>query len=602
MPHSATRPPGRSVRWHLVVFAAALVLPILAFIGFLLWQYATSERDRLEREAATLARAIANAIDRELSGLSATLDVLSLSPYLQAGELAAFYDQAKQVEDRQGVISVLRDPSGRQLVNTRREFGAVLPTASLPVDKQVLASHRLEISGLFTGAVANQPLFAIVTPVMREDQPVYLLSLSLDVARIATIIAQEQPPPEWTVAVVDRAGIIMARTHRADEFVGRSAVADFLANTQGRSGTWSGVAIDGASVFTAYARSGLSDWRIAVAVRQADLNRPLWRSLLLFGGVGTALAIVSVLIALLYGRRIVGPMHDLSAQATAAGRGEAKPAIRSGITEVDQVSAELEASAARLLEREAELRESNEEVQRFAYIVSHDLRAPLVNIMGFTSELEALRGDLIDAGEGEPSPQKRQLATDFDESIGFIKAGIAKMDGLIGAILKISREGRRAFRADQLDMTALVRGLADALRYQADAVGATITVKELPPIVSDRLAIEQVFGNLLDNAVKYLDEKRPGRIEISGREDGGRVVYAVRDNGRGIAENDLGRVFELFRRAGTQDKPGDGIGLAHVRTLVRALGGRIDLASQAGVGTTFTVTLPKRLRNLPLTH
>jgi signal transduction histidine kinase len=295
-------------------------------------------------------------------------------------------------------------------------------------------------------------------------------------------------------------------------------------------------------------------------------------------------------------------MHDLSAQATAAGRGEAKPAIRSGITEVDQVSAELEASAARLLEREAELRESNEEVQRFAYIVSHDLRAPLVNIMGFTSELEALRGDLIDAGEGEPSPQKRQLATDFDESIGFIKAGIAKMDGLIGAILKISREGRRAFRADQLDMTALVRGLADALRYQADAVGATITVKELPPIVSDRLAIEQVFGNLLDNAVKYLDEKRPGRIEISGREDGGRVVYAVRDNGRGIAENDLGRVFELFRRAGTQDKPGDGIGLAHVRTLVRALGGRIDLASQAGVGTTFTVTLPKRLRNLPLTH
>jgi signal transduction histidine kinase len=602
MPHSATRPPGRSVRWHLVVFAAALVLPILAFIGFLLWQYATSERDRLEREAATLARAIANAIDRELSGLSATLDVLSLSPYLQAGELAAFYDQAKQVEDRQGVISVLRDPSGRQLVNTRREFGAVLPTASLPVDKQVLASHRLEISGLFTGAVANQPLFAIVTPVMREDQPVYLLSLSLAVARIATIIAQEQPPPEWTVAVVDRAGIIMARTHRADEFVGRSAVADFLANTQGRSGTWSGVAIDGASVFTAYARSGLSDWRIAVAVRQADLNRPLWRSLLLFGGVGTALAIVSVLIALLYGRRIVGPMHDLSAQATAAGRGEAKPAIRSGITEVDQVSAELEASAARLLEREAELRESNEEVQRFAYIVSHDLRAPLVNIMGFTSELEALRGDLIDAGEGEPSPQKRQLATDFDESIGFIKAGIAKMDGLIGAILKISREGRRAFRADQLDMTALVRGLADALRYQADAVGATITVKELPPIVSDRLAIEQVFGNLLDNAVKYLDEKRPGRIEISGREDGKRVVYAVRDNGRGIAENDLGRVFELFRRAGTQDKPGDGIGLAHVRTLVRALGGRIDLASQAGVGTTFTVTLPKRLRNLPLTH
>jgi signal transduction histidine kinase len=601
MPQLPPRSPGRSVRWHLVVFAAALALPILAFIGFLLWQYATSERDRLEREASSLARAVATAIDRELAGLSATLDVLSLSPYLKSGDLRAFYDQAKQVEDRQGVISVLRDLSGQQLVNTRRAFGTPLPVVNLPIDKEVLASRRLEVSGLFTGAVANQPLFAIVIPVLRDGEPIDLLSLSLDVARLDTIIAQEQPPPSWTVAVVDKAGLIMARSHRGEEFVGKPAAQDFLDKSRARSGTWTGTAVDGAQVFTAYARSALADWRIGVAVRQADLNAPLWRSLLLFGAIGAVLVVVSVLIALFYGRRIAGPMLALNAQATAVGRGEVTPPLQSGIREVDEVSVELQGSAARLLEREVELRESNEEIQRFAYIVSHDLRAPLVNIMGFTSELEALRGDLIGSAEDEVPAEKRQLAADFDESIGFIKAGIAKMDGLIGAILKISREGRRAFRADRLDMTSLVRGLADAIRYQADEVGATVTVKDLPPIVSDRLAIEQVFGNLLDNAVKYLDDKRPGRIEISGREEAGRVVYSVRDNGRGIAEQDLGRVFELFRRAGVQNRPGEGIGLAHVRTLVRALGGRIDLASQAGVGTTFTVTLPKRLRNLSST-
>jgi signal transduction histidine kinase len=218
--------------------------------------------------------------------------------------------------------------------------------------------------------------------------------------------------------------------------------------------------------------------------------------------------------------------------------------------------------------------------------------------MGFTSELEALRSDLLGAPDESDNPAKKQLAADFDESLDFIKAGISKMDSLIGAILKISREGRRAFKAERLDMTASVRSLADAIRFQADAIGATITVKELPPVVSDRLAVEQVFGNLLDNAVKYLDEGRPGRIEVSGREEASRVVYAVRDNGRGIGEQDLARVFELFRRAGVQDRPGEGIGLAHVRALLRALGGQISLSSQEGVGTTFTVVLPKALRNL----
>ncbi len=167
------------------------------------------------------------------------------------------------------------------------------------------------------------------------------------------------------------------------------------------------------------------------------------------------------------------------------------------------------------------------------------------------------------------------------------------MDGLISAILKFSREGRRAFRPEPLDVTALVQGLADAQRHQADEANALVEVKRLPGITADRLALEQVFGNLIDNAIKYLDPKRPGRIEVSGEVAGSRVRYMVRDNGRGIAAQDYARVFELFRRAGAQDRPGEGLGLAHVKTLVRSMGGRIDVASQLGVGTTFTVVLPK---------
>lgn len=244
-------------------------------------------------------------------------------------------------------------------------------------------------------------------------------------------------------------------------------------------------------------------------------------------------------------------------------------------------------------EAEAELRESNEEIQRYAYIVSHDLRAPLVNIMGFTSELAETRVELQHALTGHP--QAERIDAELGEALGFIGAAVTRMERLIAAILKLSREGRRRFEPEPLDMSAVIRRLADANQHQAESQNAVVTVTPgMPEIVADRLAVEQIFGNLLDNALKYLDPARPGRITVTAQALGTeRVRFSVADNGRGIPRNDHVRVFELFRRSGTQDRPGEGIGLAHVKALVRALGGRIDLESEPGRGSTFTVTLPR---------
>ncbi len=246
-------------------------------------------------------------------------------------------------------------------------------------------------------------------------------------------------------------------------------------------------------------------------------------------------------------------------------------------------------------EAQTELKESNEEIQRFAYIVSHDLRAPLVNVMGFTSELSAVKDELLaSASKPADDPARIEAESDFDEALGFIKAGIVKMERLIAAILKLSREGRRTFTPEPLDMPTLLQGLADAQRHQAEEIEATVEIApDLPRLVSDRLSVEQIFGNLIDNAIKYSHPDRPALIRITGEERGQRVVYRVKDNGRGIEAKDRDRVFDLFRRAGQQDRPGEGIGLAHVKALVRALGGRIELSSQAGAGTTFTVVMPR---------
>jgi signal transduction histidine kinase len=261
-------------------------------------------------------------------------------------------------------------------------------------------------------------------------------------------------------------------------------------------------------------------------------------------------------------------------------------------------------------ERTADLREANDEIQRFAYIVSHDLRSPLVNIMGFTSELEQLRGDIFrriatldhagaplvpaDGGEIEPllEGEDRQLSQDFAEALGFIKSSIGKMDRLISAILNLTREGRREFHPVKIDTRELIEGIVATVAHQASEADAQIRIEPLPDIVSDRLAIEQIFSNLIDNALKFLKPGVPGDITVRARTKLGFAIFEIADNGRGIDPKDHQRIFDLFRRAGTQDKPGQGIGLAHVRALVRRLGGTMSVASELHHGSTFTITLP----------
>lgn len=252
-------------------------------------------------------------------------------------------------------------------------------------------------------------------------------------------------------------------------------------------------------------------------------------------------------------------------------------------------------------ERTTDLQRANDEIQRFAYIVSHDLRAPLVNVMGFTAELEASTkalGKLVDHVEeiapDELDPEARDaVRIDLPEAIGFIRTSTQKMDRLINAILRLSREGRRPIMPEHINMTALLRAVADTLHHRVVEIGADIVVAPiLPEIVSDRLAVEQIFSNLIENAIKYLAPGRPGLVEVRGRIAGARAIFDVIDNGRGIDAKDHDRIFDLFRRSGTQDQPGEGIGLAHTRTLAYRLGGTIGVESQLGEGATFRVSLP----------
>jgi signal transduction histidine kinase len=268
--------------------------------------------------------------------------------------------------------------------------------------------------------------------------------------------------------------------------------------------------------------------------------------------------------------------------------------------EVRRYATELEQ---RVNESTTELREANEEVRRFAYIVSHDLRAPLVNIKGFAAELhtsvKTLQGafEQVSAHLTEEQQHSVSLALreEVPEALAFIDSSVSRMDRLISAILQLARLGQRELKLEAIDMNDLVHELLQSEAYQVTKRLIKVTVDPLPGVVADRTAMEQIVGNILSNAVLYLDPARPGRIAFFGQQGERENTYHIRDTGRGISEEDRDKVFDLFRRAGHQDVPGEGMGLVYVQTLVRRHGGRIWFDSEVGVGTTFSFTISNRL-------
>jgi signal transduction histidine kinase len=258
----------------------------------------------------------------------------------------------------------------------------------------------------------------------------------------------------------------------------------------------------------------------------------------------------------------------------------------------------------RVKERTADLQMANEELKTFAYIISHDLRAPLVNVKGFASELKYALDNLktiIDPLIPHLEVYDQQeltttLHSDIPEALGFIDSSVNRMNNLINAILKLSRLGRRDLYFEPIEVEPLIRTILETLAHQIEQRQIAVTLGPLPEVVADRTALEQIMANILTNAINYLESHRPGEIEITAETTPGETIFHIRDNGRGIAAEDMHKVFELFRRAGRQDVAGEGMGLAYVRALVRRHGGYIWCDSELGVGTTFSFTLSNQLK------
>jgi signal transduction histidine kinase/DNA-binding response OmpR family regulator len=260
--------------------------------------------------------------------------------------------------------------------------------------------------------------------------------------------------------------------------------------------------------------------------------------------------------------------------------------------------------AARLLEhRNRELELKNRELEMTLHAASHDLWSSLVNIRGFSAELDrhcrTIRPLVTDARSIDDL--REHLATTLNEvvpgAVEFISASVKKMDALLAGLLRFSRLGQAALQPNLLDMNAMLPAITKTFEFQIREKGCTVQVGTLPPCFGDETQINQVFSNLLDNALKYLDPARSGAICVRGRQEKDWTTYCVEDNGIGIAPEDQDRVFDAFHRVNPEGPvTGEGLGLPLVRRILDNHGGKVRLESELGKGSRFFVSLPTKTK------
>jgi light-regulated signal transduction histidine kinase (bacteriophytochrome) len=233
----------------------------------------------------------------------------------------------------------------------------------------------------------------------------------------------------------------------------------------------------------------------------------------------------------------------------------------------------------RVEKRTSELQEANRQLESFSYSVSHDLRAPLRAINGFTQIL------LQEYSMGL-SPEGQRL-------LNLVVANTRRMDQLIEGLLRLARLGRQALAKKPVNISALVKDITEMLLKESKLRDLSLEIEPLPDSIGDESLLRQVFTNLLSNAFKFTQKTEKPQVFVGFRDQRGERVYFVRDNGAGFEMEYADKLFGVFQRLHrAEDFDGTGIGLSIVQRIVQRHGGRIWAEGAVAKGATFYFTLP----------
>jgi signal transduction histidine kinase len=614
-----------SVPTQLIIIAlvAVLVVPGIAFAGLLLARYAHSERVRYEVESVDVARAASTALDRYLNGLQTTLQTLSTSAFLAAGDLEGFHQQAERTKSFIGGDIGLRRPDGQQLVNTRLPWGAALPPTPLAVDAQVIATGKPVVSDVFTGVVANRPLVAIILPLSVGGELKYLLHISSETDRFHDVVASVVPD-NWLIGVGDRRGTYVTRSENHSEFTGKPGVPAFLARASAFEGTFVGENAYGEKVLVGYTHMALANWLVAANIKQSMIEAPLTEALYVLIAFGALTLLVASMIALWLWRFIARPLEGLAVASRQVGKMQSPILIQTSLREFvvvrdaltaahEQVRSHNELLEAHVAERTHELAQANAELtaqmtarekaesqlrqmQKMEAVgqltggIAHDFNNMLTIVI---SSLNLLQRRL-DRGD-----------TDVQRFAASAMEGANRAASLTSRLLAFSRQ--QPLAPEVLDANQLVAGMSELLqRTLGEAIRIeTALAAGLWKTYADAAQTENAILNLAVNARDAMPEG--GRLTIEtgnvclgetyaetndGAGPGEYVNISVSDTGVGMSPAIAKSAFEPFfttKKIGM----GTGLGLSQVYGFVKQSNGHIKIYSEPGHGTTIQIYLPR---------
>jgi signal transduction histidine kinase len=604
------KPPSRRfpLRTHLFLLVIGTLLPALLLTAFVVGQLVSAIRTNTERRLLEASRATAALVDAELSGTVRTLDALAQSGHLTVGDMAGFYEDARQLQKTQAtwVAVVLRERSGAQLVNTYRPWGAdPVPTVDLAGVQQVFDTRQPVIGNLRSNAAFGAaPIAPVRVPVIRDGRVVYSLTAILAPDRFAALLQREHAfPDEWVRAVLDADDVIVARTRDQERWVGQRGTPGFVARAAAADeAAYRDQSLEGQQVYGAFTRAPLSHWVAGVAVPAAAMDRDLRRSMALFGGLAVVVLAVGGFAAYSIARRVARDISATVQAADAIAMGRDPELPDANVTEVQRLADALGRAGTLLKDRE---RERDERVSRadaaraeaeaadrakdeFMAMLGHELRNPLAPALTALHLVKQRGGQYAQRECDIVERQVRHLARLVDD--------LLDVSRLRRGIIQLRRE--RVTVADVIERAIEMAGPLVEERAQH-------LVVEVPPgliIDGDAERLAQVFTNLIANAAKYTEPG--GHITVNAHQAGGWAVIQCVDDGMGISEDLLPRVFDLFvqgERGLDRRQGGLGLGLGVAKTLVESHGGRIDAMSAGpGEGSTFTVMLPMPPASLEL--
>ena len=622
---SAGRPLLSRLRVRLIGLVLMAVLPAL---GLVLYTAIQQRRDASHEAAASAQRIVNFAATSQRQHVDASKQLLLMLTQLEAvhpdrpEEASALFRKLQGVYPIYANIGAI-DAEGFLFASARTPTNSTSGTNRLYLGDRsyfriARETQKTAVGEYQMGRVTGRPTVNIAQPLKDRESGRFLgvVYVAIDLGWLNQMARHVDLPDDSTLTLIDRKGTVLVRysiRERESVWAGQSLtnrpeIMRFI--KAGRDVAGIGRGLDGVRRLyssTALSRTaGIADALVVVGipvqVAYAAANQTLLQNLIILGIVA-ALALGAAWIAsdVFVLKQVYGLVAaatrmrhgDLSARSEVShGAGEIGQLARSfdemaaslevRVGELQRAEAELktlnEELEARVLERTTELRRSNEDLEQFAYVASHDLQEPLRMITNYLQLLRQRYGEKLD-----PS------AHDF---IGFALDGSKRMHQLIHDLLTYSRVGTHG---KELTPTSCEGVLADAmanLQLAIEESSAQVTHDPLPTVIGDEVQLTQLFQNLIGNAVKFRGEAAP-KVHVGVERKGDEWEFAVSDNGIGIAEQDFQRIFIVFQRLHSREKyPGTGIGLSVCKKIVERHGGRIRVESKLGRGTTFYFTIP----------